>query len=258
MFLATVRTAAVAALLILPGAAAPLAASTLAESARTLASEHGEAIIQLEVVQEISFSFGGDSRSQESKERVNGLVVASDGTVVAALSSVDSAAILSRLDPEMAAMYSSELKSVSYILANGDEVEAMVVLRDPDIDLAVLRPREAGEREFAGIPLDDAPSLDLLDEVFAASRAGRIANRTMLLRRGEVIGMIERPRLFYIPSATLQESGPGSAIFDSEGRLVGLQLLRTLQSAPDGETPAMMVIIPVDEIADIVEQAEED
>ena len=100
-----------------------------------------------------------------------------------------------------------------------------------------------------------------MEEAFARSRMGRIAKRTPLAMSGEIQGIVEKPRPFYIPDSELISSGSGVPIFDEQGDLIGLILIRVFPGgtrvALQNESPYMEVIIPAIDVYDASLQAPE-
>ena len=245
--------------LFLALALAPLAArADMRSVARELVASHSDAVIEVEVVQEFSMSQGGQAQTQENEDRVSGVVVDAAGTVVASLSSLDPSSLMDRVRGEEAMRFTTKVKDTRYILADGTEVPATIILRDPDLDIAVLKPRDSEERTYTFIDTSTEAMPGILSPVFTIGRAGRIANRTPTVRSGEIIGMVERPRTYFLPSQSLEASGAGAPVFGEQGEFMGMVLLRALTNAPDNETPIAAVVIPAIDIREALRHATEE
>lgn len=240
------------------GAAAP---AMEAGAARQVLEQYEEAVVTLEVVLDTKMSYGGQQEETEQKTEEMGFFIAEDGLLVTSLSNLDPAGqFYSRMSPDEGA-YTTTVKEITIILAGGEELDAQLVLRDPDLDLAFLRPAEPRKQPFAYIPLEEAGTAETFDSLIALERAGRIARRTILGKMGTMIGKVDRPRTFYIPSQELQNQNTGAPVFGPEGKLLGI---RTLYVFPGGQRslgetdqPAMIVILPAEDIASIADQASE-
>lgn len=228
------------------------------EALKALYEEKGEAVVVLEVVTDLKYTFQGQQFDQERKLESPGVIVDSDGLLVTALSNIDpskqSEAFMGA-DAEM----SVTVKSVTYIMDDNSEVEARVVLRDPDLDLAFIRPLDKPEETLTHISLADSGDAEVFDELYALDRAGRIARRTLLGRSGTLSGLIERPRKIYLPSGGVVTRNIGTPVFTSEGKLLGITATYTFPGGAaalgDSDQPYINVIIPAEDVAEVAEQA---
>jgi len=82
------------------------------------------------------------------------------------------------------------------------------------------------------------------------SRSTRTPRLEPVLCDARIAAIVDKPRLFYLGTAALQNNSPGSAVFALDGRFIGQLLLRRTTK---GETWG--VIIPAADIADIAKQA---
>src|SRR3989442_1549558 len=81
-----------------------------------------------------------------------------------------------------------------------------VVLKDADLDLAFIRPREATKVDFVELKTRDL-GLQALDEVFVVGRLGRAANRAIALTTGSVKSVVKGPRTFYVCDDEVSQAG---------------------------------------------------
>ncbi len=248
------------ALLVVSMTAPSLVRADLRETARQTLKEKSKAIVTLEVVTETKISYGGGQDEQEEKSEVLGVVVGSDGLVVAALSSIDQSQLWDRMQAGREDMgYTIRVKSLKYILSDNSEVPATIVLRDNDLDLAFLRPLEEPESPMTFIDLENNDTAQILDPVFCLARMGRIARRTHVGMTGEIQGVVTRPREYYIPSSELTSGGLGTPIFNDEGKILGLILLHVLPGgsavANSSDERVIPVVIPARDIQEVAVQA---
>lgn len=230
------------------------------ETARKVIAEKGDAVITLEVVLNVKYSYGGNQQEQENKDETFGLVIAEDGLVVTSLSAVDPGATYERMmgqrTEEMS--YTSTLKSIKYIMPDNEEIEATVVLRDRDLDLAFLRPRQKQEQPFTAVNLAEHADAEIMAPIFGVARMGKTAKRTVIGMTGEVQGMVEKPRKFYLPNSAIVSAGAGVPVFTAEGKLLGVVLLHVLPGAAQDDTnsnPVIPVVIPAVDIQEVAAQA---
>lgn len=256
----SIRTAF--AIAILAGAVPALAADgpgDIREAGRAALEKYGPAVVTVEVVSEIKVSYGGREQTQERKSETLGVVIDPSGVVVTALSSVDPTKMWETMRrPGSDADFSTTVKSMKYILGDGSEVAAQLVLRDSDLDLAFLRTTTAAADPMVALDLSSEADPEILSPAFCLGRMGRIARRTHVAMTGEIQGIVRKPRPYYIPSGELATAGTGSPVFAADGRLYGLIFLHSLPGGLSEDerndefvTP---VIVPVADIRAAVEQ----
>ncbi|MGF1574299.1 MAG: serine protease [Sumerlaeia bacterium] len=255
------KTLSVAVILSASALTATTTFADIREKGREVVQKHADALISVEVVSEAKFSYGGQQTERESKNQVNGIALNPEGLVLVPLSELDPASLAERISPGEEADFTITIKSIRYILADGTEVPAKLVLRDNDLDLAFLQPEAALEKPMAAIDFSvEATAPKLLDPVMALARAGRVAGRAPLGMSGELQGVVEKPQTYYIPSSELVSSGSGVPIFNEGGQVIGVVLIRVLTGgrnvSMDGESPYLYVVVPNLEIFDASEQIE--
>ena len=137
-------------------------------------------------------------------------------------------------------------------LANGTEVPARFVLKDADLDLAFMAPEatpENGARQFPFVKLEEVAEGSLLGNYFYVGRAAKIQQRVPLVRTTEIIGVVEKPRRFYLLTDQLLQ-WMGTPVFNAEGRVLGI----TLQHFANGQRSGL-VVLPAEDIAEMAKQA---
>lgn len=231
--------------------ALPLRAADAA-AGRELVQRYADAIVGIELVVTLRLKMGNEERPREQRIEVNGTVISKEGLTVTTLAAVDPQATFEAmrgggLAPRGAEIVGSEFKEVKLRLADGRELPARFVLKDADLDLAFMAPETPdAARVFTHVPLDQAAEGGLLDEFYFVARAPKTLQRVPLVRRIQVIGIVERPRRFYLMS----EQAPGSPVFDPQGRVLGI----TLQHFANGAR-AGVVVLPAADIAEMAKQA---
>jgi hypothetical protein len=258
----------IAALLIALGAAALPAQPELRATGRKVAQDFGDSIVTVKAIISVQATLGGNqSPEEEYKGETSGTVVAPDGTTVIPLSEIDPTNVFKRMmSPDRAAQISidSRVKDLKIVLkGQRKEVDATVVQRDPDLDLAVIRPVVKPDVPMKAIDLDNSVEPQLLEQVFVMARMGRVADYEIGVMTGEIQSIVSKPRTFYIPSAELASGGFGVPIFNADSKLIGLVLNRI---APGGISESSIgmgnsdggmvaIILPAADIKEIVAQA---
>jgi S1-C subfamily serine protease len=135
-------------------------------------------------------------------------------------------------------------------MPDGTEISAEMVMKDINLDLAVVRIRslskEASGMVYHAVDLKDHAEGHILDEVVTIWREPEIFNRMPAVNPG-YIGMItKKPRVF------LRASGASGdcPTFNMDGKLIGITSGRT----KNGKV-VEAAIIPAADVLDVVEQS---
>ncbi|MCC6546817.1 trypsin-like peptidase domain-containing protein [Candidatus Sumerlaeota bacterium] len=231
------------------------------EAMQKFVADKGAAIVTLECVFEIKMNYGGQQQESERKRETDGFIVDEKGMVVTALSNVDPGAFYAKaMDGEE--NYTTRLKSLKYVFPDNTEMPASVVLRDSDLDIAVVKPLVAPEKPMTFISLSESAKPKILSEAYAVGRLGRIARRNIVALSGEVQSIVEKPRTFYIGSSDINRSdSAGVAVFDENGKLYGMTSLYLFPGGRaargDSDEPYISMIVPAEDLQQVAEQAKD-
>jgi serine protease Do/serine protease DegQ len=136
-------------------------------------------------------------------------------------------------------------------LADGRELDAVRVGRDPDTDIAVLRvPAE----RLTAIPFGDSDVIEVGESVVAIGNPLRLGQTVTAgivsgLHRGSI--GIERFEDFIQTDAAIYPGNSGGALVDLQGRLVGIN---TAFIGPGKGNPGLGFAIPLNMVRAIVDQ----
>ena len=117
-------------------------ASEFAEKGRAIFEKYQKTVVTVQIVIKSKFS----GRSNETRQEVSGTVIDASGLVVMSLTATDPSQMLESMlanNPDF--KLETELSDIKFLLEDGTEVPAEVVLRDKDLDL-YLRERKASCR----------------------------------------------------------------------------------------------------------------
>ena len=92
----------------------------------------------------------------------------------------------------------SEPTDVKLRLPDGRELQATIVLRDEDLNIAFIRPTAAPDKPLVAINLADAAQPAMLDEVIVLGRLGRVGGWAPSAALRDIGGIIVKPRTFYV------------------------------------------------------------
>lgn len=240
---------ALAALMILSGAGLAGAAE-LRDTGRRLAQELELAVVNVKIVVTTQ---GGNDHPMEA----SGTVIAPDGLTAVPLNSVDPMSLARRVrggDAEGAGG-NTRVKDIKLLIDKRTEVPATVVLRDDDLNIALLRPMRKPEKPMHFVDLNNAADAQLLQQVFVLARMGRVADRVVGAMTGEIQAIVNKPRKFYIPSSELASGGYGVPIFDADAKFIGIVLIRINIGAVDSQNDMVGIILPAKDLKELAAQA---
>jgi hypothetical protein len=130
--------------------------------------------------------------------------------------------------------YSIQPKDIKVLVGDDNEgVDAKVIARDSELDLAWIKIQKAPEKPYEFIDLSKHATPSLGDRLLAVERMGKFFDRAPLVVEGRLGGIVSKPRSLYIPASDLV-STLGLPIFTAGGELVGISILQ-LPSAEESE-----------------------
>jgi S1-C subfamily serine protease len=263
----TAKSVAGAGVLLMLAAAWPMTAAAQdgAAAGRQVLEAHQEAVVTVRLVIKISMGGRGDT---ESTQEITGTVVHPSGLTVVALSETDPSTLFRNMMGAFGDQFQmdSSVTDVQIMLADGTELPGEFVLRDVDLDLAYLRPRETPAQPLSHVDLSAGAQAQVLEQLVALSRLGRVANRVSTASFEHVQGVVERPRMFYVLGREATQASLGSPVFKLSGEPVGVVVLRTIRGTGGGgglmgmmmggmEDMMLPILLPASDIARHIEQA---
>jgi S1-C subfamily serine protease len=254
--------------LLLCGTISVSNADDLADKGRAIYKRHQHAVVTVQLVLKNKFSFGGrGGEANESRQDVTGTLVDASGLTVLSLSATDPSQLLQSMlgggsDEDSRLKMETEISDVKILLADGTELPSEVVLRDRDLDLAFIRPKTKPGVELSPLDLSKNAKADILDQVITLNRLGNSAGRAYSASIERISAIVQRPRLFYVPDASLTTTTLGSPVFTTDGKILGVCVMRALKAKsgsgfglmslqPDNFTA---IILPADDIAKAAKQ----
>ncbi len=151
----------------------------------------------------------------------------------------------------------SELK----ILIGDDTegIDAELVARDSELDLAWVRIKDAGDKKFDAVDLADSTSAKVGQRLVTLRRMGKFFARTIVVGESIVGGVTKKPRDLYIPAGNLG-SVLGLPVYTDEGKLLGITIIQMPDSAEMGQSSsfqdsAALVILPAADVVKATKRA---
>lgn len=243
-------------------ASLPLSAATgpLRDTALKLTESYHNSVVFLSAVVEIELSFGeeGPARKEERKLEVLATVIGKDGLIVAPLSTLD---VASNIDgrtvnsPKGPVKISAKgsTKEVKILMTDGSEIPAKLVSKDPDLDLAFVRPEKPEEAaKLSPVLLSEHAPVALLDDVVILGRLNKELNREPVVFTSEVVSLIRKPRLF----GKIGAQALGLPVFNRDGKFLGIGINR-FSAKSDTESQAAAastVLLPAEDLIEAASQ----
>ncbi|UCC12379.1 MAG: trypsin-like peptidase domain-containing protein [candidate division WOR-3 bacterium] len=224
----------------------------IAELSKTIMEQGQEAVVLTKTVLEMF----------DSERKVEGLasVINKEGLAVISLTSIDPASFYRSGFGEV------KVKDIKMILSDNTEIPSKVVLRDPELDLAFIKPIEKIDRDLNFVSLFEHTIPQMLDHIVVLSRLGSALSNVPSISIARVQAIIEKPRTMYVPDPFIVlASGMGTPVFALDGNIIGILLMRvtrgneSYQSDVGGLSGLGMlpIILPAQEIIDVMEKAPE-
>jgi hypothetical protein len=245
----------------LAGSVAACRADQLAEKGRDIFNQNQHAIVTVQVVLKVSYS--GAGKSSENRQEITGTVVDPSGLTVLALSAADPSEMYQRMLAEQGSQtkLDIEVTDLKILLDDGTELPAEIVLRDKDLDLAFIRPKTKPASPMTAVDLSKSAPAQLLDEVITLNRLNSAAGRAYAASVERISAVIQKPRTFYIPDSTMTSTALGSPAFSLDGKVVGLVVMRAVNSKGGGSRNyrenMTSIILPAEDVLKGAKQAPE-
>jgi S1-C subfamily serine protease len=223
-----------------------------AAAGRALVKRYADAIVSVELVLTLKLKFGDrEQPPREQRIEVNGTVISPTGLTVTSLAVVDPQSqmegIRAQLGGRGAELVGTDFKEVKLRFADGKEVPARFVLKDADLDLAFMAPETPeADRVYSHVNLGEAATGVVLGNYFFVSRQSKALQRVPVVRMTEVIGIVEKPRRFFL----MTDQSLATPVLDPQGKVLGISLQHFANGRPTG-----LVVMPSEDIADMAKQA---
>ena len=242
--------------------AAPFAMAAegpLKERALALAAAYKDSVLFLSAVVEIEVTAGeSPARKEERKVEMLGTVISADGLIVVANSTLDVASTVDGRTvngPQGPVKLSAKgtTKEVKILMPDGSEVAAKVAFKDPDLDLAFVRPEKADGVKLTPINTAENAPMSLLEDVIILGRMNKDLNREPLVMTNEVVSVISKPRTF----GKIGGQALGMPVFNKDGKFLGIGINRfSAKGDTDSQGAAPSnVVLPAADVLEAAAQA---
>ncbi len=214
--------------------------------AKEVFEKNKDAVVWVSATVKLEATAGGRTQNQEAKVQALGTVVDPSGLVVVSFSKIDPAvnANGSKLNvggQVVTVSAKSEFVDVKINTPEGKEVNAKIVLTDPDMDLAFVKPTDDQKLNMKSISLDKTPKVEVLDEIVFPGRMEKQLDQTPAVAVGEVSSIVKSPTTLYITGKFL-----GGPVLAMDGTCIGITVAYHMEV--NGNMTQTMATVPAAEV----------
>jgi S1-C subfamily serine protease len=227
-----------------------------------LAAAKADALVTVKFVLKVKgggFMGGGD---MENESEVTGIMIDPKGLVLCSNTQLSGFAAMMR---RLGMGGDSTPTDIKVLIGDDTEgLEAKLLARDSDLDLAWIQIKDPGSRTFKHVDLAKSAKPKVGQRVLVLKRMGKYFDRVLVVGESRVGGIISKPRELY---AGIDAGGFGTPVFLPNGDLVGISILQ-MPEADDEAGPMAMIslrssmqdmmsgmILPASEVAKATERA---
>jgi S1-C subfamily serine protease len=118
-------------------------------------------------------------------------------------------------------------------------LEAKLLARDTELDLAWVQIKDPGQRKFAYVNLANGAEAKVGQLVIGVRRMAKYFDRATVVSESRVAGVTRKPRRLYVPILPLTNN-LGLPVFASDGKVVGVAVLQMPSDEDQEDSPAAM------------------
>lgn len=237
-----------------------------------LLSDKSDALVTVRFV--LKLKMGGMMAAmgdQESENEITGVMIDPQGVVLCSNTQLGGfTAMMSRFMGSMGGNISATPTDLRVLVGDDTEgVEAKLIARDSELDLAWVRIKDPGGKTYRHVDLTAAAKPEIGQRIVVIRRLGKHYARSAVITEGHIGGITTKPRDLYIPSIEVAMAY-GMPVYFPDGRLLGvlvMQLPEVEDVAPNpmamlsqmGNMQEMMAgfILPAAEVAKATRRAME-
>lgn len=184
----------------------------------------------------------GGMGDQESDSEITGVMIDPKGLVLCSNTQLGGiAGMMRRFMGPMGGGITATPTDIKVLVGDDTEgLEAKVVARDSELDLAWVQIEEPGDTKFSHCDFAKAATPKIGQRVFVVRRMGKFFDRVAAVSEGRVGGITTKPRDLYVPAGNLA-TALGLPIFTTDGTVVGVAILQTPDAEEAGMDPMSML-----------------
>ncbi|MEK6643351.1 MAG: serine protease [Planctomycetota bacterium] len=192
-----------------------LRADDTADYARVL-TDVGPAFVTVKFVLKMEGQFG----NRESEAEITGVMVDAGGLVLCGNTRFGS--------PRMMRSIGGSATPTDIKVLIGDDIdglEAKVLARDSELDLAWVQIKKPGDRKFACLDMSKSIAPEVGQRILALRKMAKYFDRILTVSEGRLAGKTKKPRDLLVPTG-LGGLEPGLPVFSASGQIVGIAVIQ--------------------------------
>jgi hypothetical protein len=196
-------------------AVTPAAVASAPADLAKIVAEKSPSLVTVKFV--LNLEFGG--QSQELELEASGLMIDPAGVIVVSNSEMGGSR-------QFRGIGGATPKNIKILIGEDTEgLDAKVIGRDSELDLAWLRIEKPEGKTFSAITLSASPKLNIGDALVGVDRLGKYFDRAPLAHMTTVVAVTKKPRTLFIP-ANSPLMGMGVPMFTASGEFVGITVIQ--------------------------------
>lgn len=213
----------------------PLHADDDADYAKFIEA-HADAYVTVKFVLKMKMggAFGGGD--SESEQEITGVMIDAKGLVLCGSSQLGGG-MMSRLSRYFGDSQATPTDLKVLIGDDTEGVEAELIARDSELELAWVQIRKPAEKPYAAIDLSKSARPKLGQRIVSLSRLGKYYGRAAVVQSGRIAGVCRKPRELYVPEGG---ASVGLPVFAASGALIGVAVTQ-MPEASDSDDPMSML-----------------
>jgi hypothetical protein len=176
----------------------------------------GPAFVTVKFVLKMQGQFG----NRESEAEVTGVMIDPSGLVLCGNTRLGSARMARSIGG------SATPTDIKVLIGDDTEgLEARVLARDSELDLAWVQIKKPGDRKFVSLDLSKSAMPIPGERLLAVRKMAKYFDRALTVSEGRLAGKTHKPRDLLVPSGTLSLE-TGLPVFTASGDVVGISVLQ--------------------------------
>jgi S1-C subfamily serine protease len=196
--------------------------------------DKGPAFVTIKFV--LKMKMGGMGESETDTE-ITGAMIDPKGVVICSNTQLGGIAGFMR---SMGREMSATPTDIKVLIGEDTEgLEAKVMARDTELDLAWVQIKEPGEKKFDYVNLKEGAEGKVGQPVVSVRRMAKYFDRVTVIGESRLAGVTKKPRKLYVPTLPLT-SNLGLPVFTPEGKVLGVAVLQMPSDEDEEDSPAAM------------------
>lgn len=220
-----------------------------------LMDQRGPSVVTLKFVLKIK---GGGSE-QESESEINGVMIDAKGLVLCSGTQTGGFSESMRRRFGRGGDFSVTPTDMKVLIGDDSEgVEAKIVARDTDLDLAWVQITKPADKPYAFVDLSKSPTVRPGEAAYVVRRMDKFFDRAEVISEGWIAGIVKKPREMYVPGGTIGTAN-GLTVFNAGGDPLGFLIVQMSdeEESRSSRGASGTFILPCTEVAKATQRARE-